>query len=59
MPHYDVLVYLTTSAVSDAPSCVCTPIDWYPGMDLTKKAASFFCWFCSQEDASTDDIAEV
>nr|XP_018670608.1 protein SET [Ciona intestinalis] len=43
----------------DAPSCECSDIKWKQGMNLTKKSSSFFSWFCSQEDASTDDIAEI
>uniref|UniRef100_H2Z757 Uncharacterized protein n=1 Tax=Ciona savignyi TaxID=51511 RepID=H2Z757_CIOSA len=43
----------------DSPSCDCTAIEWKPGMNLTSKSSSIFSWFCSQEDSSTDDIAEI
>ena len=44
----------------EKPSCCCTAITWKPAMNLTRyNDSSFFSWFCSQSDASTDDIAEV
>lgn len=60
--------YFTNSSITkeyvlpwnDSPSCQCTSIDWKPSMDLTRFTNnSFFSWFCSQDDASTDDIAEI
>jgi len=45
---------------NEKPSCCCTAITWKPAMNLTRyNDSSFFSWFCSQSDASTDDIAEI
>ena len=54
-----MILFFVIGCAVESPSCVCTPIGWRDGMDLTKRSASFFSWFCSQDDASTDDIAEV
>lgn len=60
--------YFTNSSIikdymlpwNESPSCKCTEIHWKPSMNLTHyNTSSFFSWFCSQEDASTDDIAEI
>jgi len=66
--NFDPNPYFTNSCITkeyllpwnESPSCCCTAISWKPGMDLTQQnSSSFFSWFCSQADASTDDIAEI